>query len=184
MIKHSEKIQDSDILALLQDGDISSETPAGELEEAVKAFIREAAALKRVPKDLFDYTLSGFKTAIRIIEGDGSEQRPVVPHSYREKYAANGDPNSCADWLARKIDDFCKVEEGSRRVTDYDRLNALLDANGVDVSTMSTNRNSGWQGRYRMNAYHRLAGAVREAGQLDYPKRSGEKSATPPNSWQ
>lgn len=83
----------------------------------------------------------------------------VVAGKYRAKYAEQGHPTHCGDWLAETLNNLCANKEG----TDLVLFEAICALNGVDTSKY--NRTSlGWQGRIRMTGRNLLAKRVYQAG--------------------
>jgi hypothetical protein len=101
----------------------------------------------------------------------------VVKDKFKVKYIENaralGIPGKAAkrsnwDWLSQRIAAACLDEKHSIRISDFV---ALLDANGVDSSRW-TNRNRGWEGRFRMTGRVALQKKVADAGVLHTPDGS------------
>lgn len=117
-------------------------------------------------------------------EGGGS----VVPAKYKQMYAERGDATTCGDWLALTINGLCHVLDGKKKVTDYDRLETIATANGVDVERVDRlgTATNGWQGRYRMTVRNMLTPLVAAKGFLFVPEGCGVKSDTEkkaPKEW-
>ena len=87
--------------------------------------------------------------------------------AYAEKAVANGIRRKAAqrstwDWLAEALAGEC-LGAGDR--LDIVTFTAILEANGVDHSRW-TNRNKGWEGRFRMTGRLALQRKVADAGLL------------------
>ncbi len=106
----------------------------------------------------------------------------VVHEKYKQKYTANaiaaGVSGKAAkrsnwDWLSQQIASYCLDE---KHKIDIERFTELLDVNGVDHSKW-TNRNQGWEGRFRMTGRVVLQKVVANMGHLHLP--DGEDVAAP-----
>ena len=95
----------------------------------------------------------------------------VVHEKYKNQYVANaaalGETKKAAkrsnwDWLAQRIAEECLDEKGKISITGFTEL---LDLNGVDHSKW-TNRNQGWEGRFRMTGRVVLQKVVANTGVL------------------
>jgi len=109
----------------------------------------------------------------------------IVKDKFKAKYIENaraqGIPGKAAkrsnwDWLSQQLaaaclNDKAKIEIGS--FTD------ILDANGVDHSSW-TNKNKGWEGRFRMTGRVALQKVVANAGFLKLP---GGTELEAPTDW-
>lgn len=113
------------------------------------------------------------------VEVEGEEARPnsVVAEKFKLKYIENakalGVPGKAAkrsnwDWLSQQIASFCLDDKHKIRIADFV---AILDANGVDHSKW-TNRNKGWEGRFRMTGRVALQKVVANANVLKMPDAS------------
>ena len=91
------------------------------------------------------------------------EKKPasVVKLRYRAIYAERGDPTTCNDELAAKLNNLVKNAKG----TNIEYFDMIMDANGVDMSKYSKTT-PGWQGRYRMTGRNMLAKKVHSRGGL------------------
>lgn len=104
-------------------------------------------------------------------EEDEPQGGSVVPSKYREAYRAAGHPDHCGDWLAFLLEPLVtgRAEDGKKAVLNVAAMQAICDANGLDVSKYLTNRSNGWQGRFRMTARNMLAKVVATKGVLVIP---------------
>jgi hypothetical protein len=113
------------------------------------------------------------------------ERNSVVKDKFKVKYIENARAGGYGgkaakrsnwDWLAQQIAGYCLNENHSIRMSDF---TALLDANGVDHSRW-TNRNRGWEGRFRMTGRVALQKVVANNEMLKLP----EGISTPaPSEW-
>ena len=120
-------------------------------------------------------------------EDDEEEDKPitsVVAEKFKLKYieqakaagiAGKAAKRSSWDWLAQQIAEQCLGEKEKLNVNDF---MDLLECNGVDYSRW-TNRNRGWEGRFRMTGRVALQKVVANAGVLK--TMSGE--IVPPPEW-
>ena len=101
----------------------------------------------------------------------------VVAEKYKNRYienaTAHGVKHKAAkrsnwDWLAQQIAVLCLND---KHALDMPTFVALLDANQVDHSRW-TNRNKGWEGRFRMTGRVALQRRVVEQNQLVFPDGS------------
>jgi hypothetical protein len=111
--------------------------------------------------------------AIAEVEEDNKQNNSVVAAKFKDKYLANaranGIPGKAAkrsnwDWLSQQIAAACLDEKHKIRIPDFI---ALLEANGVDHSRW-TNRNKGWEGRFRMTGRVALQKVVADSGELKF----------------
>lgn len=105
----------------------------------------------------------------------------VVASRYRTKYAEEGHPNHCGDWLAELLNNFCVGDKH----TDLETFERICAMNGVDTSKYNRTTN-GWQGRIRMTGRNLLAKVVFDKGQIVVPNaemESGEQVITAPADW-
>jgi hypothetical protein len=109
-------------------------------------------------------------------EIEAEEKAPVsiVKDKFKAKYAENaaliGDTRkqvkrSNWDWLSQQLAVACLSEKGK---IDIGAFTDVLDANGVDHSRW-TNRNRGWEGRFRMTGRVALQKVVANSGRLITP---------------
>lgn len=98
----------------------------------------------------------------------------IVKPKFKDKYAANaaaiGDTRkqvkrSNWDWLSQQLAAACLSDKGKIEIGAF---TDILDANGVDHSRW-TNRNKGWEGRFRMTGRVALQKVVANAGVLKTP---------------
>lgn len=123
----------------------------------------------------------------QVEDGSIEENRPqasggVVPSKYKQRYAENGDPTTCGDWLALLLNQYCQVQEGKKTITDLDRVEAIAIANGVEatrVDRLGTQTN-GWQGRYRMTVRNMLTKVVASKGEILIPEGIEKEDTTIP----
>ena len=106
-------------------------------------------------------------------EADEEERLPssVVAVKFKDRYIANardaGIPGKAAkrsnwDWLSQTIASQVLNEKHKISIESF---TAILDANGVD-HTKWTNRNKGWEGRFRMTGRVALQRKVADSGKL------------------
>jgi hypothetical protein len=122
-------------------------------------------------------------------EEEAAEEEVKLPNSvvapkFKDKYIANavekGIKDKAArrsnwDWLARIIARECLDTKGK---IDIEEFKKILERNGVDYSKW-TNRNKGWEGRFRMTGRVALQKRVANNGVL-YLEEEGE---FPPEEW-
>jgi hypothetical protein len=98
----------------------------------------------------------------------------VVAEKYKDTYIANAKMQGIAgkaarrsnwDWLAQQLAKECL---GDKESIDIGKFIAVLEANGVDYSKW-TNRNRGWEGRFRMTGRVVLQKVVADSGALKLP---------------
>jgi hypothetical protein len=117
---------------------------------------------------------------------DEEEPKPnsVVAEKFKLKYIENARAAGIAgkaakrsswDWLAQRIAEQCLGEKEKINIDDF---MDLLDCNGVDHSKW-TNRNKGWEGRFRMTGRVVLQKVVANNGVLK--TMTGE--SVPPPEW-
>jgi hypothetical protein len=114
------------------------------------------------------------------------EKNSVVKAKFKKKYIANavalGESKKAAkrsnwDWLAQQLAAFCLNEKGKIEIGSFIDI---LDANGVDHSRW-TNKNKGWEGRFRMTGRVALQKVVANNGVLKWP--SGLDDSVAPEEW-
>lgn len=110
-------------------------------------------------------------------ESTDAEDKPnnsVVKDKFKTKYIENARAlgvggkaakRSNWDWLSQQIAAYCLDDKAKISIGAFV---ALLDANGVDHSKW-TNRNKGWEGRFRMTGRVALQKVVANAGILHIP---------------
>jgi hypothetical protein len=115
-------------------------------------------------------------------EEEPKESISVVKDKFKVKYIENaralGVPGKAAkrsnwDWLSQQLATFCLNDKHS---IDIGAFTDVLDANGVDHSRW-TNRNRGWEGRFRMTGRVALQKVVANAGEIKWP--NGEPTPAP-----
>lgn len=118
------------------------------------------------------------------VDADEKIPNSVVKDKFKTRYIENAKAGgftgkaakrSSWDWLAQTIAEQCLVE---KEKIDIGRFTDLLDANGVDHSRW-TNRNKGWEGRFRMTGRVALQKIVAANGVLK--TMTGE--VVPPAEW-
>jgi hypothetical protein len=113
---------------------------------------------------------------VEVQDGEGEEKVPnsIVKDKFKVKYAENaaaiGDTRkqvkrSNWDWLAQQLAAACLSDKGKIEIGSF---TDILDANGVDHSRW-TNKNKGWEGRFRMTGRVALQKVVANAGSLKLP---------------
>lgn len=123
------------------DLDIEDEEEDNEVQEEIEAEAREADEEERV---------------------GGS----VVSTTYRAKYAEAGHPNTCGDWLANILNDYCLNKEGF----SIEQFEPICAMNGVDLSKYNR-ETRGWQGRLRMTGRNLLGRRIALKGVLVLPDK-------------
>jgi hypothetical protein len=120
--------------------------------------------------------------AVEITEEEPKESISVVKDKFKVKYIENARAlglggkaakRSNWDWLSQQLATFCLNDKHS---IDIGAFTDVLDANGVDHSRW-TNRNRGWEGRFRMTGRVALQKVVANAGVLKWP--TGSESEAP-----
>lgn len=112
----------------------------------------------------------------------------VVPLKYKQRYAAEGHPDNCGDWLALTLNTLCHklVGEKGKTAFDIEKMIAINDANGLETSKYTVNQSRGWEGRYRMTTRNMLAKVVAAAGVLYVPEGvidGGDQELKAPADW-
>lgn len=103
-------------------------------------------------------------------EQDNSEKGgSVVASKYRTKYAEQGHPNHCGDWLAELLNNFCVGDKH----TDLSTFERICGLNGIDTSKYKR-EGTGWQGRIRMTGRNLLAKKVFSSGKITVPDANGQ----------
>lgn len=102
----------------------------------------------------------------------------VVASKYRTKYAEEGHPNHCGDWLAELLNNYCIGDKN----TDLEVFETICGLNGVDTSKYRREGN-GWQGRIRMTGRNLLAKRVFEAKQICVPNKDVAGDNDSDNVW-
>jgi hypothetical protein len=124
-------------------------------------------------------TENGEQTEGQLAEGEKEPEEKeivsVVAPKYKDSYIANAKANGIAgkaarrsnwDWLAQQLAKACLGEKES---IDIGKFIAVLEVNGVDYSKW-TNRNRGWEGRFRMTGRVVLQKVVADRGSLLLPE--------------
>lgn len=115
-------------------------------------------------------------------EQDNSEKGgSVVASKYRTKYAEQGHPNHCGDWLAELLNNFCVGDKHTDLIT-FERICGL---NGIDTSKYKR-EGTGWQGRIRMTGRNLLAKKVFSTGKIVVPNgetEDGVQEIVAPADW-
>jgi hypothetical protein len=110
-------------------------------------------------------------------EDEVKEPNSIVKDKFKVKYIENaiatGATHKAAkrsnwDWLAQTLAAACLSEGGKLEIGAF---TDILDANGVDHSRW-TNKNRGWEGRFRMTGRVALQKVVANAGVLKTPAGS------------
>jgi len=136
--------------------------------------------------DEIERTLEAIEGSEDVVEGE-VEPEDKVPNSvvkdkfkvkYIENARAQGIPGKAAkrsnwDWLSQQLATFCLNDKHS---IDIGAFTDVLEANGVDHSRW-TNRNRGWEGRFRMTGRVALQKVVANSGVLKWP--TGEPTPAP-----
>lgn len=93
----------------------------------------------------------------------------VVGAKYRARYAEQGHPTHCGDWLAEVLNNIC----GGKAQTDLDLFERICGMNGVDTGKYRRS-GVGWQGRIRMTGRNLLAKRIfLQGGELVVPASFG-----------
>jgi hypothetical protein len=102
-------------------------------------------------------------------EEDESKGGTVVAAKYRAKYAEDGHPTHCGDWLAETLNDIVLNKEG----TNIELFEQIADMNGVSLAKYKRD-GVGWQGRLRMTGRNLMAKKVyQNEGKLVLPETLG-----------
>lgn len=114
-----------------------------------------------------------------VAEGEEKVSSSVVKEKYRLKYAEEGHPSHCGDWLATILKNLTHTKEGA----DIGRFQAICAMNDVDMAKYRTSGN-GWQGRFRMTGRNLLAKKLMDREFLFAPGMNGEQEEYPvPQEW-
>lgn len=112
---------------------------------------------------------------------DDAKGGSVVASRYRTKYAEQGHPTHCGDWLAQLLNNFCIGDKH----TDLEVFEKICDLNGVKLDKY--NRTTpGWQGRIRMTGRNLLSRKVFDAKHINVPNsevEGGVQQITAPGDW-
>lgn len=152
---------------------------------ATEAKTRLSALLQKVSQGEEVLITEHGRAVARLVSAgqDGQSRatnRSIVAQSYKDDYAARGDPRHCSDWLARELDgQFCDAAGGF----DEPAFTRMLMDNGVALvgkwAELPRKRTPGWQGRYRMNGRQKLEIRILQQGRL---KLSGREITPGPNA--
>ena len=109
-----------------------------------------------------------------LVEDEEKVPNSIVKDKFKVKYIENavaqGLTSKAAkrsnwDWLSQQLATFCLSDKGK---IDIGAFTDVLDANGIDHSKW-TNRNKGWEGRFRMTGRVALQKVVANSGVLKWP---------------
>ena len=123
--------------------------------------------------------------AVAAVEEDNEKPNSVVAPKFKDLYlrkareagiAGKAAKRSNWDWLSQTIAANCLKEKEKIDITAF---TAILEANGVDYSKW-TNRNKGWEGRFRMTGRVALQKIVAANGVL---KLADGSEAAAPEEW-
>lgn len=104
----------------------------------------------------------------------------VVPPYYKRKYAEEGHPDNCGDWLAFTLEPLVTGQTGKY---NPDAMTDIATANGLSLDKLNVT-SPGWQGRHRMTARNMLVKKIVAAGKLLVPQIEGDPlDLTPPAEW-
>jgi hypothetical protein len=177
MVKRQRKTKTEAEMAEIEADRIAAhESAVQELDEALSEL--EDEGIKVVVLEPTEEGMEELHDAIAeaVGEDDAEEKAPVsiVKDKFKTKYAENaaaiGDTRkqvkrSNWDWLSQQLAVACLSEKGK---IDIGAFTDVLDANGVDHSRW-TNRNRGWEGRFRMTGRVALQKVVANSGRLITP---------------
>ena len=139
------------------------------LHEEIEADNAEADAEAALP-DLTEEQIAE-ALAVSEVEEDVAKPNSVVKEKFKIKYleqaraagiAGKAAKRSNWDWLAREIARLCLNDQHKISIPCFTQI---LNANGVDHSRW-TNRNKGWEGRFRMTGRVALQKVVANRGYL------------------
>jgi hypothetical protein len=145
--------------------------------EAGLEIIERALAESNQPEELQPEDVEQLEEELAEQESEEKVPNSIVKDKFKNKYIENanliGDKRkqvkrSNWDWLAQNLATFCLNDKGK---IDIGAFTDILDANGVDHSRW-TNRNRGWEGRFRMTGRVALQKAVANSGTLKWPDGS------------
>jgi hypothetical protein len=199
MAKRQRKVKTEAELAAIEADRIAAAEGTGPYAQEVVEYLNapldaevteeQDAALKEVmgvPESTSDELNDMVDEVVAEAEGDVEEERipnSIVKPKFKNKYAANaaaiGDTRkqvkrSNWDWLSQQLAAFCLNDKGK---IDIGAFTDVLEANGIDHSKW-TNRNKGWEGRFRMTGRVALQKVVANSGSLAWP--NGEPTVAPP----
>ena len=98
-------------------------------------------------------------------EQDEDAGGSVVASKFRQRYAEQGHPNHCGDWLAEIFNNIV----GDSKHLNVEALDELAVLNNVD-NTKYNRTNPGWQGRLRMTTRNLIAPKAFKDGVIHVPK--------------
>lgn len=160
-------------------------TTTVELAAAPQAENTEPVELKEVETVTPDEGVVAEEQAVAAVEEDNEKPNSVVAPKFKDLYLRKareaGIPGKAAkrsnwDWLSQQIASACLKEKEKIDITAF---TGLLEANGVDYSRW-TNRNKGWEGRFRMTGRVALQKIVATAGVL---KLADGSEVAAPEEW-
>jgi hypothetical protein len=106
-------------------------------------------------------------------EDENPKGGTVVASKYRIKYAEQGHPNHCGDWLAELLNNYVLGDKN----TDLETFEVICGLNGVDTSKYKR-EGIGWQGRIRMTGRNLLAKRVFSAGFITVPNMADDRGVS------
>jgi len=172
--------------------DMTSSSLADYLEAPLDAEVtpEQDAALEKFMGDGEDEGVE-----IRLVDSDtglaleDADEKPepnsIVKDKFKVRYIENAKllgvntkaaKRSNWDWLSQTLAAACLSDKGKIEIGAF---TDILDANGVDHSRW-TNKNKGWEGRFRMTGRVALQKIVANAGQLVLP---GGETVEAPHDW-
>jgi len=140
--------------------------------------------VEREPAELDEPNELEEEIALAEVEEEAKLPNSVVAEKFKLKYIANAVASGVAgkaakrsnwDWLAQEIAAECL---GEKEKINIDEFTDLLERNGVDYSRW-TNRNKGWEGRFRMTGRVALQKVVANRGVL----KKAMSESVPPQDW-
>jgi len=172
--KRKEKISDEEIAQIEADRmEAHGEAAVAEIVQPESVPVEEVAqeeAPAEEPTELTEEDAAEMAAEAEV-EEDNAKNNSVVLAKFKDKYLQNaralGIKGKAAkrsnwDWLSQQIAAACLGEKDKIRIDDFMRL---LEYNGVDYSRW-TNRNKGWEGRFRMTGRVALQKVVANANSL------------------
>jgi hypothetical protein len=160
---HDEAVQGANLASGVPDPILGANTQTTEFEDNTGEEVENEASA--------DLDAEG------VVEGSGEEPKApvsIVKDKFKKNYAENaaaiGDnrkqvKRSNWDWLAQQLAAACLSEKGKIEIGAFQDI---LDANGIDHSRW-TNKNKGWEGRFRMTGRVALQKVVATQGVLKTP---------------
>jgi len=147
-----------------------------ELPEAIAEMVEEGGKAGDAPEaegqPFEEFLGDGEGDAVEIEEV--KEPNSIVKDKFKVKYIENakamGATSKAAkrsnwDWLSQQLAAACLSDKGKIEIGAF---TDILEANGVDHSRW-TNKNKGWEGRFRMTGRVALQKVVANAGKLVTP---------------